>query len=69
MLRGHNERVGAIAFHPQATLTQSPSALNMASCAADGTVCLWDLERCVAMETNINIEVEHQPIPSAVRPL
>jgi U4/U6 small nuclear ribonucleoprotein PRP4 len=45
VLRGHNERVGAIVFHPQATLSQSTTSLNMASCAADGTVCLWDLEQ------------------------
>eukprot|EP01137_Pigoraptor_chileana_P021498 Opistho-2@85315 len=44
-LRGHNERVGAIVFHPQAGTTQhSASLLNMLSCAADGTVCMWDLQ-------------------------
>ena len=42
---GHNERTGAIVFHPQATLSLPPSALSMASCAADGSVCLWNLER------------------------
>ena len=44
-LRGHNERVGAIVFHPQSTLSLAPSVLNLASCAADGSVCLWNLER------------------------
>lgn len=42
---GHNCNVGAIVFHPQATLTQSETSLNMASCAADGGVKLWDLKR------------------------
>lgn len=44
VLRGHNDKAGSIAFHPQATLSLSPSVLNMASCAADGSVCLWNLE-------------------------
>ena len=44
-LRGHNERAGAIVWHPQATLSLSPSSLNLASCAADGSIALWDLER------------------------
>lgn len=44
VLRGHNERAGAIVFHPEATLSLSPSSLNMASCAADGSVCLWNLQ-------------------------
>ena len=44
-LRGHNERVGAIVFHPECTLSLTPSVLNLASCAADGSVCLWDLEK------------------------
>ena len=44
---GHNCNVGAIVFHPQATLTQSETSLNMASCSADGGVKLWDLKRYV----------------------
>ena len=46
MALGHNERAGAIVFHPEATTSLSPSSASMASCAADGSVCLWDLERC-----------------------
>ena len=42
---GHNDRVGAIVFHPEATLSLGYSSVSMASCAADGSVCLWDLER------------------------
>lgn len=43
---GHNDRVGAIVFHPQSTLSLSPSSpVNMASCAADGSVVLWNLKK------------------------
>ena len=45
MLRGHNDRVGAIVFHPQATQGLSETSLGLASCAADGSVYLWNLTR------------------------
>ncbi len=51
VLRGHQERAGAIVFHPQATISLPSTALAMASCAADGSVCLWNLERCVVSQT------------------
>ncbi|KAK6978386.1 U4/U6 small nuclear ribonucleoprotein Prp4 [Biomphalaria glabrata] len=43
-LRGHNSNVGAIVFHPEATLTLDNSLCCMASCAQDGSVKLWNLE-------------------------
>ncbi|XP_071490179.1 U4/U6 small nuclear ribonucleoprotein Prp4-like [Diadema antillarum] len=43
-LRGHNNNVGCVVFHPQATLSLAPSACCMASCSADGAVKLWSLE-------------------------
>lgn len=43
-LRGHNCNVGAIVFHPQATISLDSSACCMASCAQDGTVKLWNLQ-------------------------
>ncbi|XP_023674390.1 U4/U6 small nuclear ribonucleoprotein Prp4 [Paramormyrops kingsleyae] len=43
-LRGHNTNVGAISFHPQATISLDESDVNMASCAADGSVKLWSLD-------------------------
>lgn len=46
---GHNTNVGAISFHPQATLTLEESDVNMASCAVDGSVKLWSLDRCVLL--------------------
>ena len=44
---GHKDRVGAIVFHPQANLSIDSSSLSLASCAADGSVCLWNTERWV----------------------
>ncbi|XP_013418559.1 U4/U6 small nuclear ribonucleoprotein Prp4-like [Lingula anatina] len=43
-LRGHNCNVGAIVFHPEATVNLDNRACCMASCAQDGTVKLWNLE-------------------------
>lgn len=43
-LRGHTDKVGGLSWHPQATLTQPTSALNLATGAADGNVFLWNLE-------------------------
>ncbi|XP_052788002.1 U4/U6 small nuclear ribonucleoprotein Prp4-like [Mya arenaria] len=42
-LRGHNCNVGAIVFHPQATISLEDSACCMASCGQDGAVKLWNL--------------------------
>lgn len=44
---GHTDRVGGVAWHPQATLSQSEDAVNMVSGAADQTVNLWSLNRFV----------------------
>ncbi|KAJ9077544.1 hypothetical protein DSO57_1015736 [Entomophthora muscae] len=43
-LRGHTDRVSGVAFHPEATVGQSASALNMASGGADNMIYLWSLE-------------------------
>lgn len=37
------ERIGGIAWHPQATSTQSPGSVNLATGAADGKLCLWPI--------------------------
>jgi len=60
-LRGHNERVGCITFHPEATLNLSPSVANMVSCAADGSVLLWNLEDDTPMG---NIEGHEERVAS-----
>ncbi|MGH0174504.1 UNVERIFIED_CONTAM: hypothetical protein FKN15_068193 [Acipenser sinensis] len=44
-LRGHNTSVGAMSFHPQATVSLDEKDVSMASCAADGSVKLWSLDR------------------------
>jgi len=43
ILKGHNERVGAIIFHPRATIDMEKTALNMVSCDSDAKVQLWNL--------------------------
>lgn len=42
-LRGHGDRVGGLAWHPQATLSQSEDVVNLVSGAGDFTVNLWSL--------------------------
>lgn len=43
-LRAHTDKVGGLAWHPQATLTQPASAVNLVSGAGDASVCLWSLD-------------------------
>ncbi|KAF6761713.1 U4/U6 snRNP-specific spliceosomal protein [Ephemerocybe angulata] len=40
----HSDKVGGIAWHPTATLSQSEDAVNLVSGAADGNVNLWSLK-------------------------
>lgn len=42
-MRGHSDKVGGLSWHPEATLTQSETAVNMATGAADGNIKLWSL--------------------------
>ncbi|KAI8974509.1 U4/U6 snRNP-specific spliceosomal protein [Trametes punicea] len=41
--RGHTDRVGGVAWHPEATKSQSEDAVNFVSGAADLAVNLWSL--------------------------
>ena len=43
-LRAHNVNADKVTWHPQATLSQDPHAVNLASCGVDGSVFLWALE-------------------------
>ncbi|KIK93521.1 hypothetical protein PAXRUDRAFT_510004 [Paxillus rubicundulus Ve08.2h10] len=43
-LRGHADRVGGVAWHPQATLTQGKGLVNLVSGAGDMSVNLWSLD-------------------------
>ncbi|KAH8820412.1 U4/U6 small nuclear ribonucleoprotein-like protein Prp4 [Xylogone sp. PMI_703] len=53
-LRGHTDRIGGIAWHPEATLpgtTLSPDSVNMASGGAEGNVNLWSLNQETPIST------------------
>ncbi|CAB3380054.1 Hypothetical predicted protein [Cloeon dipterum] len=41
--KGHDCNVGAIVFHPEATLREGERVCDLASCAVDGSVKLWTL--------------------------
>ncbi|ESK96502.1 u4 u6 small nuclear ribonucleoprotein prp4 [Moniliophthora roreri MCA 2997] len=55
-LRGHSDRVGGVAWHPEATLTQGPELVSLASGAGDGNVHLWSLNN----ETPLSVLKGHQ---------
>ncbi|KAI9464261.1 U4/U6 snRNP-specific spliceosomal protein [Russula earlei] len=55
-LRGHGDRVGGVAWHPQATLTQSVDSVNLVSGAGDACVNMWSL----SSETPISVMKGHQ---------
>ncbi|KAI9267418.1 WD40-repeat-containing domain protein [Sporodiniella umbellata] len=44
-LKGHNDKVGGVAFHPESTISLEKSVLNLATGAADGLIRLWSLEK------------------------
>lgn len=56
-LRGHSCNVGAIVFHPRAMQEGETSVCALASCAADGSVKLWTMERYEWMVNNLVIDV------------
>jgi U4/U6 small nuclear ribonucleoprotein PRP4 len=47
VFKGHqpNSKMSGVAWHPEATLTQSKSAVNFATGAEDGKVALWGIDR------------------------
>ncbi|GAA6002493.1 hypothetical protein JCM10207_001149 [Rhodosporidiobolus poonsookiae] len=51
VLKGHKERIGGVAWHPQATLSQSTSSLNFATSGADNDIKLWNLENDIPLST------------------
>ncbi|KAI8970366.1 WD40-repeat-containing domain protein [Mycotypha africana] len=50
-LKGHNDKVGGVVFHPEATITQEKSALNIATSGAEGEIQLWNLQSESPMST------------------
>jgi WD40 repeat protein len=51
-LLGHGDRVGGVAWHPQATLSQSADSVNLVSGAGDACVNLWSLNRFAHSEAS-----------------
>lgn len=47
----HKERIGGVAWHPQATLSQSRTAANFATSGADNDVKIWGLDGFVLTVT------------------
>ncbi|KAF8906296.1 WD40-repeat-containing domain protein [Gymnopilus junonius] len=58
-LRGHNDRVGGVAWHPQASLSQGADLVNLVSGGGEGDVNLWSLNRHVN-ETPLSTLKGHQ---------
>ncbi|KAH0836727.1 WD40-repeat-containing domain protein [Lanmaoa asiatica] len=50
-LRGHADRVGGVAWHPQATLAQGEGLVNLVSGAGDMSVNLWSLNSDAPLAT------------------
>ncbi|EPQ56336.1 WD40 repeat-like protein [Gloeophyllum trabeum ATCC 11539] len=50
-LRGHTDRVGGVAWHPEATLSQSEDAVNLVSGAGDMNLHLWSLKSDTPLST------------------
>ncbi|GAA5907253.1 hypothetical protein JCM8208_006732 [Rhodotorula glutinis] len=51
VLRAHKERIGGVAWHPEATLSQSSSSVNFATSGADNDIKLWNLDDDTSMRT------------------
>ncbi|GAA5835683.1 hypothetical protein JCM11251_002997 [Rhodosporidiobolus azoricus] len=51
VLKGHKERIGGVAWHPQATLSQASSAVNFATSGADNEIRLWGLDNDTSLST------------------
>jgi U4/U6 small nuclear ribonucleoprotein PRP4 len=55
-LRGHSDRVGGVAWHPRATLSQGADLVNLASGAGDMNIHLWSLNS----ESPLSVMKGHQ---------
>ncbi|RHZ61881.1 hypothetical protein Glove_345g32 [Diversispora epigaea] len=44
LLKGHTDRIGGVAWHPESTLSIDKSVVNLASGAADSMIHLWSLD-------------------------
>ncbi len=66
-LLGHSDRVGGVAWHPQATLSQSVDSVNLVSGAGDACVNVWSLNRCVRLVTSCHVICS--PLPRSETPI
>jgi U4/U6 small nuclear ribonucleoprotein PRP4 len=51
---GHSDRVGGVAWHPQATLSQSIDSVNLVSGAGDACINVWSLNRFAYFEASLS---------------
>lgn len=58
-LLGHSDRVGGVAWHPQATLSQSVDSVNLVSGAGDACVNVWSLSRFVRPQASRHLLVHN----------
>ncbi|KAJ8656388.1 hypothetical protein O0I10_007956 [Lichtheimia ornata] len=49
--KGHTDRIGGIAFHPEATISLDKSVMNFATGSADSMIHLWNLEKDTPLAT------------------
>ena len=43
--KGHTDRIGGIAFHPESTISLDKSVMNFATSGADSFIHLWSLDK------------------------
>ncbi|MBW0487693.1 hypothetical protein O181_027408 [Austropuccinia psidii MF-1] len=51
VFKGHSDRIGGLAWHPGATISQTPSTVNFITGGADAKVQLWSLENDGPLQT------------------
>ncbi|CAG8440228.1 3056_t:CDS:10 [Diversispora eburnea] len=51
LLKGHTDRIGGVAWHPDSTLSIDKSVVNLASGAADSMIHLWSLDNDAPIAT------------------
>ncbi|KAI8140523.1 WD40-repeat-containing domain protein [Fennellomyces sp. T-0311] len=49
--RGHTDRIGGIAFHPESTISLDKSVMNFATGGADSLIHLWSLDKEAPLST------------------
>ena len=65
---GHSDRVGGVAWHPQATLSQSEGSANLVSGAGDACVNVWSLNR-FATSPHVSVFTPIHPLSHSETPI